>query len=64
MEGGERRDGWIERRRKEGDTLILLCHDLGGCLSFYGNKIETAEEVHMCGNLLSGPDRPEKEPEK
>lgn len=37
-------DGWIEgeeRRGGEEDTFILLCHDLGACLSFYGNKIET-----------------------
>lgn len=29
---------WM-RRRGGGGTLILLCHDLGACLSFYGNKI-------------------------
>lgn len=45
--GGERRgmDRWIDRGGRGGGrgggTLILLCHDLGGFLSFYGNKIET-----------------------
>lgn len=39
-------DRWIDRGgrgggRGGGGTLILLCHDLGGFLSFYGNKIET-----------------------
>lgn len=29
------------KRRGGGGTLILLCHDLGACLSFYGNKIAT-----------------------
>lgn len=43
--GGGRGEGWIDRGGRGGGrgggTLILLCHDLGGCLSFYGNKIET-----------------------
>lgn len=36
----ERMNRWMRRRGGEG-TLILLCHDLGGCLSFYENKIAT-----------------------
>lgn len=39
---------WVDRQiegeeeeEEERGTLILLCHGLGGCLSFYGNKIET-----------------------
>lgn len=34
-------DGWIEGEEGWRDTIILLCHDLGGCLSFCGNKMET-----------------------
>lgn len=47
-------DRWRDRGRGGvEDALILLCHDLGGCLSFYGNKIETNSAEVLCGNLLS-----------
>lgn len=40
-EGARKRmNSWM-RRRGGGGTLILLCHDLGAFLSFYGNKIAT-----------------------
>lgn len=40
-EGARKRmNSWM-RRRGGGGTLILLCHDFGAFLSFYGNKIAT-----------------------
>lgn len=45
-------------------TLILLCHDLGGCLSFYKKKYIklSRTKLRTVCERSSRPDRPELSP--